>query len=332
MRHNHAATTTAASLTRNGVPPKAVLTFVTPAERQRVDAVGQGCYVTVHRENLEQVLTDLRTYPVSAVIVSVARYQQQYASSVARLVREFPRVPAVALLTANESRTTAALLSLGEHGVRTLVDAREPAGWRNLRTLVADESHGGIEAVAINQLRIDLEGACAASLRFFETLFMLPPTLTTVRELARHIGVIPTTLMSRFYRAGIPAPKRYLAAARLVRAARLLENPGYSITQVAFLLEYSSPQSFSRHISGILNMGAAEFRKRFDGESMIDEMRRTLVLPYQQELMTFDPFTSPPQWLANRASANGSARASARRSARDVTTDLTRDRELRRMP
>jgi len=67
--------------------------------------------------------------------------------------------------------------------------------------------------------------------------------------------------------------KKYLAAARLVRAARLLENPGYSITHVAFLLEYSSPQSFSRHVHGILDIGAAAFRHRFNGERMLEHMR-----------------------------------------------------------
>lgn len=280
--------------------PRAVVTFVTPAEQQRVDALtGRGC-VTVHRENLDQVLSDLRTHAVSAVIVSVSRYQQHYAPSVARLVREFPRVPAVALLSAYETRSSAALLSLGEHGVRTLVDTRDPAGWRELRSLVNAETPGSIDNLAIRTLRNDLATARSSSVRFFDTLFTVPRSMTTVQQLARYIGVVPTTLMSRFYRAGIPAPKKYLAAARLVRAAHLLENPGSSITQVSFLMEYSSPQSFSRHVSGILHMGAAEFRRRYSGEQMLEHMRQSLVLPYRQQLQTFDPFASPPQWLVQR--------------------------------
>ncbi|GAB1343254.1 helix-turn-helix transcriptional regulator [Gemmatimonas sp.] len=280
----------------------AVVTFVTPSERQRVDALTNGRCVAVHRENLEQVLRDLRTNRVSAVIVSVSRYQQQYAPSVARMVREFPQVPAVALLTASETRTPAALLSLGEHGVRTLVDARDPAGWRTLRTLVSSEAPRDIEALAISTLRQDLDGASASSVRFFDTLFTVPRSMTTVQQLARHIGVVPTTLMSRFLRHGVPTPKRYLAAARLVRAAHLLENPGFSITQVAFLMEYSSPQSFSRHVTGILQVGAAEFRRRYTGESMLQAMRSSLVLPYLEQLRHFDPFASPPQWLSRPGS------------------------------
>lgn len=277
---------------------KAVLTFVTPAERERVDSAGKGCWTTQHRDTLEDVLYDLRRQPVSAVIVSVARYQQQHAGMMARMVREFPRVTSVALLTAMEStRASQAVLALGQQGVRTLVDAREPAGWRNLREVVAQDDPRSIETLARQQLRLDLAGAIPACQRFFDLLFTVPRTLTTVRLFARQAGITPTTFMSRFFRARIPAPKKYLAAARLVRAAHLLENPGYSITQVAFLLEYSSPQSFSRHVHGLLDIGAAEFRQRFDGERMLEHMRQTLVLPYRPALLDFDPFHSPPSWM-----------------------------------
>lgn len=282
----------------------AVVTFVTPPERQRVDALTSGTCVAVHRETLEQVLHDLRTHRVSAVIVSVSRYQQQYAPSVARMVREFPRVPAVALLTSTESRAPAALLSLGEHGVRTLVDAREPGGWRALRTLVSSERPDDIDTHAITTLRRDLEDASAPSLRFFTALFTVPRSMTTVQALARHLGVVPTTFLSRFLRHGVPTPKRYLAAARLVRAAHLLENPGLSITQVAFLMEYSSPQSFSRHVNTMLQVGAAEFRRVHTGESMLRYMRESLVLPFRDRFRAFDPFASSPQWMVRRAASS----------------------------
>jgi len=75
----------------------------------------------LHRETLDELMVDLRTQRVATVIVSVARYQTQHATQVARLVREFPRVLAVALLTATEPHTTQSLLALGQHGIRVLV-------------------------------------------------------------------------------------------------------------------------------------------------------------------------------------------------------------------
>ena len=71
----------------------------------------------------------------------------------------------------------------------------------------------------------DLASAPEGCRRFFAALFAAPPEVGTVRALAQVMGVLPTTLMSRFFRARLPAPKRYLAMARLVYAARLLETP-----------------------------------------------------------------------------------------------------------
>lgn len=280
------------------VTPRAIVTFLTPAERQRVDALGPGNYTTVHRESLDDVMRDLRTKPVSAVLVSVSRYQQHHGNQVARMVREFPCVPAVAVLTGNETRSTQSLLALGQQGVQTLVDGRDPAGWRDLRQFVNREVAGTIEAIAIGRIRADLEGANEDCLRFFDELFLAPRSLTTVRQLSRRLGVVPTTFMSRFFRAGIPAPKKYLAAARLVRAARLLENPGYSLTQVAFLLEYSSPQSFSRHLMHSLQCGATQFRKSYNGAAMLEHMREHLILPFQPQLVAFVPVEVTPQWMS----------------------------------
>ncbi len=299
---------------------RSIVTFLTPAERQRVDALGQGTYTTVHRETIDDMMRDLRTSPVSAILVSVSRYQHHHANQVARMVREFPRVPAVAVLTGNESRNTQALLALGQQGVQTLVDARDPAGWRDLRHVVNREASSSIEALAMRRIRADLEGATDDCLAFFDHLFLAPRALTTVRQLARRLGVVPTTFMSRFFRAAIPAPKKYLASARLVRAARMLENPGYSVTQVAFLLEYSSPQSFSRHVQHTLQCGAAEFRKTYGGEAMLEHMRQKLILPYREQLLAFVPVEATPQWIGRRELTVHSAAPSVESVAESVVT------------
>ena len=65
--------------------------------------------------------------------------------------------------------------------------------------------------------------------------------------------------------------------ARLVRAARLFENPGFSVANVANHLDYSSPQSFGRHVRTIMHMTAVQFRERYDGEGMLQHFRQTLV-------------------------------------------------------
>jgi len=69
----------------------------------------------------------------------------------------------------------------------------------------------------------------------------------------------------------------------------LFENPGLSVANVANRLDYSSPQSFGRHIRGLLRMTAVEFRQTYDGEGMLQRFREELVLPHRATLRTFVP-------------------------------------------
>ena len=277
------------------LPP--VATMLTPDERMRVDAAGTGLYRTLHRETLEDVARELRARRISAVLVSVARCGADEVPRVASLVREFPRVPAVALLAQVGPSTPGAVLSLGRSGVRALVDVRNPSGWTELRRVLADEHGDDIGRLALAKLAIDLAGARADCVRFFELLFERAAEIATVRRLARQLGVLPSTLMSRFFRARLPAPKRYLATARLVRAARLFENPGLSVANVADHLEYSSPQSFGRHVRTMLQLTAVEFRRRYDGEGMFERFRAELVTPHLEVLRAFSPLAERPPWL-----------------------------------
>lgn len=273
-----------------------ICTLLTPAERPRVDAAGEGCYQTLHRDSVEDLIHDLKSRPVHAVLVSVS-CAGPLATRVASLVREFPRIPAVALLSEFEPRTPHAVLALGQSGIRRLVDVRHSAGWRELRgALMADNGEGGQRSM-LGQLWIDLAGAPDDCWRFFETLFLGPPRLGNVRMLARHLGVLPSTMMSRFFRAGVPAPKRYLAMSRLVRAARLFENSGFSIANVAYHLEYSSPQSFGRHVRMLLRMTAGDFRHHYDGLGMFERFRHELVLPYLGAIRALHPLSAPPGWV-----------------------------------
>jgi len=277
-----------------------VTTMLTPVERDRVDAAGEGLYYAMHRDSIDDVVRDLKERGAAAVLVSVARCGQREAARVAAVVREFPRVTAVALLTQVEAGTPHAVLSLGQSGVRTLVDVRQPSGWRELRNVLSADRTGALQRAALAQLSVDLDGAPDDCWRFFEALFTSGHRVSTVRLLARQLGVLPSTLMSRFFRARLPAPKRYLATARLCRAASLFENPGLSVANVALALDYSSPQSFGRHIRTLLGMTAVDFRRRYDGEGMLQRFRDELVLPHLGVLRTFTPLTSPPGWAARR--------------------------------
>lgn len=283
-------------------PLEPVTTVLLPVERIRVDAAGEGRYRALHRDSLDDVFDDLRDQRAGAVVLSVARCGLEELGAVARLVREFPRVTAVALLSLDQRDTPRAVLGLGQSGVKSLVDVRHPDGWCQLRDLLSAQFFTDIDRLALGQLSLDLVGAPDGCWRFFSALFDESTDAASVRALAARLTVLPTTLMSRFFRAHLPSPKRFLATARLVRAARAFENPGLSVANVSDRMEYSSPQSFGRHVRMLLGMTAMEFRERYTGESMLRRFREELVQPNLNTLAAFDPL-NPRTPLAPRSAA-----------------------------
>lgn len=282
-----------------------VTTVLTPDERLRVDAAGLGLIQAWHRESVEDVWRDLRSQRIGALIVSTAMCRQMSVASMARMVREFPRVPTLALLSRMDNSTVRTVLSLGHCGIRTLIDVRDPGGWHELRSVLLNERAATVPRMAESRLDLDLEDAPSGARRFFGMLFAVASSTPTIRELARRMGVIPGTLMSRFFRAGLPAPKRFLTYARLTYAAHLFENPGVTIASVADQLDYSSPQSFGRHVRAILQLSAVEFRARYDATGMLECLRERLVLPYLAQWREFDPFGQSRGWVRRQRTGAG---------------------------
>jgi AraC-like DNA-binding protein len=95
--------------------------------------------------------------------------------------------------------------------------------------------------------------------------------------------------MSRFARAGLPSPKNYLSAVRLLHAAYLFEAGGLSVADVAYRLEYSSPQSFGRHLRAMLGVTALEFRRRFPFPLALERFVALMVEPYREAWRDFHP-------------------------------------------
>src|SRR5213594_2625206 len=113
-----------------------VCTVLPPLERPRLDAVGDGCFTALHANSFRDALRAARRKRVDALVLSVHSCRGDELPAVARFVREFPAIPAVALVSRHDREVTETLLRLGATGVRTAVDCTEAAGWRRLRDLL----------------------------------------------------------------------------------------------------------------------------------------------------------------------------------------------------
>jgi len=253
-----------------------------------VDAAGTGCFAILHRESISDAIRMVRERPVDAVLLSVQQCGPEQVDGVAHLIREFPSVPTVALVSQYGPRATETLLLLGASGVKRVIDVTAPTGWAHLRELLTQPVTRSVARIqgpvlaAIPDIRPD-------NRLFLEAMIRLAPDTPTVRNLAKRLGVRPSTLMSRFARADLPSPKSYLAAIRLLHAAQLFEDSGLSIADVAYRLEYSSPQSFGRHVRSLLGITSTEFRHRFPFPVAVERFVTLLIAPYATIWERFHP-------------------------------------------
>jgi len=272
---------------------RTVATVLLPAERQRVEAAGHGAFVAVHADSLDDAVSTVRRRGVHALVVSLQRCGEPELPRVARFVREFPQVPAVALVTRPGTAPPDRLLRLGAHGVRAVVDVSDPDGWRRLRDLL-QEPVSPVVAAVMAALDPDLKDVPPDCRLFFELVIRRAPEIRSVSPLAAALRVLPSTLCSRFFRSGLPSPKIYLAQARLVHAAYLFANGGLSVSDVSHRLDYTSPQSFGRHLRTHLGMTPGEFRRRLPFSAAVARYRVGFVTPYRDRLLTFHPLGTLP--------------------------------------
>ncbi|MEZ0335300.1 MAG: helix-turn-helix domain-containing protein [Gemmatimonadales bacterium] len=265
-----------------------VAAVLLPGERPRVDAAGSGCFAVLHRDSIPDAVRVVRERSVDAVLVSVHRCGPEQMEAVGHLVREFPGIPTVALLSQHDPGSTEMLLRLGASGVRQVVDVTSPSGWNRLRLVVGQPATRAVSRIQAPILRA-LEEAPPDTRLFIEAMIRLAPDTPTVTALAERLYVRPSTLMSRFARAGLPSPKNYLAAIRLLHAAHLFEASGLSVADVAYRLEYSSPQSFGRHLRAMLGVTALEFRRRFPFPVALERFVALMIEPYREVWREFHP-------------------------------------------
>jgi AraC-like DNA-binding protein len=256
-----------------------------------LDAAADGRFSTIHTDSVPELIRAVRERPVGAVLLSAGYVPPDQVSSVASLVRGFPGVPAVAVVARHDARSTERLLDLGASGVRRVVDLSDRDGWRRLRDLVAHPA-SPISASILAAVMPDLDGTPEDCRLCFHSLIRLAPGVGTVRAFCRRVGVRPSTLMSRFFRARLPSPKQYLSSIRLIYVAALLEIRGLSVADVAYRLEYSSPQSFGRHLRALTGLTASAFRRRTSFAAGIEQFRARLVVPHRAVFRRFHPLNN----------------------------------------
>lgn len=283
-----------------------IVTLLEARMRASVDGATDNTFLNVHVDSVDQVVRAVREHAPRAILLSTAVIEQDTLPDIARLVTKNPAVLSVAVSHSDGPVPGDLLLGLGACGIRRFLDLNGREGWDKLRGIL-DGGGGEIEAAILSAVLPEIEDTSDEWRHFFAAVVRLAPSTTTVRALSRQLGIKASTLMSRFFRAALPAPKKYLAMIRLLYAAAFLSAREASVADVSNALNYSSPQSFGRHVRMMLGLTAGEFRRELSLQAGIGHFTERLIRPYKPGLATFRPISLPRQGINLVVAASSAA-------------------------
>jgi AraC-like DNA-binding protein len=220
-------------------------------------------------EAVESILKE----PLEMAVVDPALEGVPRTQEIERIRVLFPSLPLI-VYTDLSPGVVGALLRLGRVGVREVVVAGHDDHPERLGELLVHEAARGLSRRLIEEIA-DLLVDCPGQLKWaIETIVREPAAFHTVRDLAERARMDRRTCARWFTKANLPPPSVVLMVFRVVYAHRLLQDPGYTVEDVAAKLGYSKARSFAQHVKEVFGMTPGELRVSLtpdDGIRMVRE-------------------------------------------------------------
>lgn len=204
-------------------------------------------------------LETIRGRPVEIAVVDPALGGIASGQEIERLHLLFPSLRLI-LYTSMTPQLAPVLLTLGQCGIRQVVLRGLDDHPEGLFNLVSAEAMHAASHRLLDQLTAALAPFPRELRWVLEDALRTPGVVQTVQQVAARARVDRGTCARWFARAGLPSPRHILAAARVLYAHRLLQDPGFTIEDVAKRLGYGQAKTFQQHARTYLGLTAGEMR------------------------------------------------------------------------
>src|SRR5881409_2771853 len=248
-----------------------VLGAIPEIQLQRLRRAAPARFALAHASTWETALATIRARPVELAVVDPLLSGTASAKEIEQLRHLFPSLPLI-LYTALTPPTAGVLLALGQQGVRHVVFARYDDHPGHLRhVLVAEEARATSQQL-LEQFAWAL-ATLPSELRWvLEEVLRAPAEVQSVQQVAARARVDRRTFERWFTRVGLPSPRHFLAAARVLYAHRLLQDPGFTIDDVAVRLGYAQTKTLQLHARTYLGLTAGEMRLTLAPEEALERV------------------------------------------------------------
>ncbi|HVH10252.1 MAG TPA: helix-turn-helix domain-containing protein [Gemmatimonadales bacterium] len=250
-----------------------VLGALPDAQFHRLRRAAPPRFPVVQARSWDDALTTIRRRPVDLAVVDPLLAGAANAAEIERLRRCFPSLP-LTLYTTLSPTTAAVLLLLGGAGIRHILFTRfddHPARLREV--LVRDEARSVSRQLG-EQLGTVLAPLPARLRWALKDALQAPAGRRTVQQVAARARLDRRTFERWSLRLGLPSPRHLLAAARVLHAHRLLQDPGFTVKDVAQRLGYAQTKTLQSHARHYLGLTLGEMRSALEPAVALERVAR----------------------------------------------------------
>jgi len=236
-----------------------VLAAVPDVQFQKLHGAVAPSFALARAPTWDSALETIRTRPVEIAVVDPALSGTASGQEIERLHLLFPSLRLI-LYTSMTPQLATVLLTLGHCGIRQVILRGVDDHPERLREWVAGESMHAASHRLLEQLTAALAPLPRELRWVLEDALRTPGAVQTIQQVAARARVDRGTCARWFARAGLPSPRHILAAARVLYAHRLLQDPGFTIEDVAKRLGYAQAKTLQQHARTYLGLTAGEMR------------------------------------------------------------------------
>ena len=209
-----------------------------------------------------------------SVVIAEARDRtgNDVSPAVSALRSGMPTIPVIAYI-ADDRVSSGDILAMARAGVHDLVRA----GFDDVSGALAAVLASATAACAAAAVREELERLVAPDAwPFVSYCLTRAHAPISIRSAADALALDRRTLVRRLERAGLPPPRRIAGWCRVIVAIRLLEEPIYTLEQVALRLDFPSGTALRNMLVRYTGLGPREIRENGGIRCALHLFRREL--------------------------------------------------------
>lgn len=242
-----------------------VLAALSELQYQRLRGAVTSRFTLARAPTWDAALETIKGRPVEIAVVDPMLCGSR-GQEVERLRVMFPSLPFILYTPIMTTELASVLLRLGKCGISQVVLSRTEDHPDRLRELLSAEALHAVSHCLLEQLTTALAPLPPELRWVLEDALRTPGEVQTVQQFAARARVDRGTCARWFARAGLPSPREILAAARVLYAHRLLQDPGFTIEDVAKRLGYAQAKTLQQHARKYLGLTAGEMKLSLTGD------------------------------------------------------------------